>query len=236
MRQLLLFSLALINADLLDLLPCRSYIPQDTANLTSFDLTAYGNYTGTGFHTSKFIYPAIAPNATVPLNPVVWALDATNQRLFINHTVNVHYFFKNYSLFFVPQFQSCFFRPDYNFTTHVKNYAALSDIGPGLFREGVGEIKTYTGTIHDQHVCPETRIGVLVEQNQCGALTRWAWSQPLTIQGGRFIGVFTQTLWLNTLKKENPANSLFDPTVIPQCRNPVSFYPFFNCSSTSQIN
>jgi len=210
---------------------------QSIASLNSFDITSFGNYTGTGLHDSKTIFPVLSLSASSTHNPVVWGMDTTHQRLFINHTVNVHWFFRNESYFYIPAFGLCFFRPDYNYTTHVQNYLQLSDVGATLERDqGVGGISAYSGWIHDQHACPELRIGVYVAQNKCGAVSRWVWTGPLRVPALGLNSIVEQAVWLNDIKKENPPEHMFDQNVVAACQNPTNFYAFFGCSSTVQIN
>lgn len=196
------------------------------SNLKSgYDLTAGGSYSAEGLHSSRFIEDDIA---SPPYNPVHWVLDVENERLYINHTNNVHYFFNNVSYFMIPQFPGspCFIRNDYNFTTHIHNYMELSTVAKGVIKFPK-VINIYHGGIYEHHACSSTRIAVYVEQDYISKrLTGWVWSAPLYIEAANINTFVVQSVTIDSFSSNIPSSVFNLP---PQCQNPIDFDWFFSC-------
>jgi hypothetical protein len=200
--------------------------------LKSFNTSLYPVWTGYGYYRGKQVWPNTLDESPDQMMPTVWTHNEELKRAYINHTVNLHWIFEDYSILYTPAFNTWYKRYDYNFTTWIENFRQVSSLSDGgSYIRTLGEVINYVGSVHDPHGCRAQRVGMAVEEVQgkmAGIPMRWQWTVPLNFTRGpdfKVEQIIHQSTWLDTILHSDNLDVYNYTAMIPPT---VEFRPNFN--------
>jgi hypothetical protein len=210
--------------------------------LKSFNTTKYPVWTGYGYYRGKQVWPVNEDESPDQIMSTVWTHNEQLKRAHINHTVNVHWIFEDYSVIYTPQFNTWYKRYDYNFTTWLDNFKQISSLSDGgAVIPGVGEVINYVGSVHDPHGCRAQRVGIAVEEIQgklAGVPMRWQWTVPLNFTRDanfKIEQVIHQSTWLDTIIENDDLDVYNYEAMIPSTvEKRTNFNDDFHCLWTKE--